>query len=132
MLVSVVVTALVAAAIGVDLAARRSAATRERVALILLGYAPFLASAFVAGGVLEGTASIMPLAAAAATGAGHTLAQCGSPRSALLLESLAIICVAVSAVLFIEDEPIARAVLVLDAVALLEVAIVAPSDLRKL
>lgn len=132
MLVTVVVAGLVSASIAVNLALHRAKLTKERLALLLCGYAPLLAGVFVAGSVLTGGESLLPLFAAVGAGLGHLLAQCGHGRTALLIQCLSVVAVAISALLFIHDEAPARGVLVLCSVSLVELGVVAPVDLRVL
>ena len=132
MLVTLVVAALVSTAIGVDLAVRRAKLTKERLGLLVCGYAPLLASVFVSGGVLSGPEAIIPLGAVLGAGVGHVLAQCGSARAGLLLECTSVLAVAITAVVFIGDEDAARAVLVLCAVSMGELGFVASHDFKRL
>ena len=130
MLVTLVVAALVSTAIGVDLAVRRAKLTKERLGLLICGYTPLLAGVFVSGGVLTGGESMLPLFSVIGAGLGHLVAQCGSALAGLAIECFSVLGVAISALLFIHDEDAARAVLALCSVSLVELGIVAPSDLR--
>lgn len=132
MLVTLVVAALVSAGIGVDLAARRSKLTTERAALLVLGYCPLLAAVFVAGSVLPAPESLLPIGAALLVGCGHITGQCGYARTGLGLQALAGVVVKVAALTFVDDEETARTAVLLAAVAVLELAFVAPTDLARL
>lgn len=132
MLLTIVVAGLVSAAIAVDLAVRRSRLNQQRVALIVLGYGPLLAGIFVAGAELEGTESVLPLCAAALVGFGHAVGQMNYARAGLALQAFAALAVGVAALLFVTKADVAQAILVCSSVSILELTLVAPSDLQKL
>lgn len=132
MLVTIVVAALVSATIAIDLAIRRSRLNYQRSALLILGYAPLLAGIFLAGGVLDGVEMVMPLSAAALVAVGHALGQWNYARAGLTLQALAAISTGAAALLFIRSNDTAKAVLVTSSVSILELALVAPSDLQNL
>lgn len=132
MLVTIVVAALVSATIAIDLAIRRSRLNYQRSALLILGYAPLLAGIFLAGGVLDGVEMVIPLAAAALVAVGHVLGQWNYARAGLTLQALAAMSTGAAALLFIRSNDTAKAVLVTSTVSILELALVAPSDLQNL
>ena len=132
MLVTIVVAALVSATIAIDLAIRRSRLNYQRSALLILGYAPLLAGIFLAGGVRDGVEMVMPLLAAALVAVGHALGQWNYARAGLTLQALAAISTCAAALLFIRSNDTAKAVLVTSSVSILELALVAPSDLQNL
>ena len=132
MLVALTVAGLVSGGIAVDLAIRRSSLTRERAALVLLGYVPLLVAAFVAGGTLEGSEALLPLIASALVGFGHVLGQFGSPHLGLAVQAVAAGLLASAALLFVPSMDTARGISAFAAVSVLELAFVAPGDLGKL
>lgn len=132
MLVTIVVASLVSAVVAIDLAIRRSRLNHQRTALLVLGYTPLLAGIFVAGGVLDGFETALPLGSAVLVAVGHALGQWNYARAGLTLQALAALATGTAAVLFIKNMDTAKTVLVCSGVSVLELAVVAPSDLRNL